>query len=383
MDDPLCVARVGAADACRGAAGLVEIPAEWFFKAGRGAFPGFAEGVPRALGVARNSAMERLLLVEILGNRARPKQARNANRDSRKLVFVDHAFHQKTRSSAFLVDYLEHFYDVHTVLDESWRREGEPFPDLSFVDESYQGVIFWQILPSRDVIDRIDNSNLVLFPMYDSVVGSEYRFWRKFRKLKVVSFSSTLHEKLAKWGFESIYVQYFPKPTRFMPGARDEVFFWQRTTKIDVSTVVALLGDEPIRIHIHSVADPGQELAKPSEKDEERYHITYSDWSDSRDEMWELMSQKGIYVAPRQYEGIGLSFLEAMAMGKAVVAANTPTMNEYIEHGKTGYLFDLSRPERISLSDIESIQEQAYEFMCNGHKTWEEEKARIIEFIER
>src|SRR6202012_2876394 len=37
-------------------------------------------------------------------------------------------------------------------------------------------------------------------------------------------------------------------------------------------------------------------------------------------------------------EGVGITFLEAMARGCAVVAYDAPTMNEYIESGKTGVL---------------------------------------------
>ena len=96
-----------------------------------------------------------------------------------------------------------------------------------------------------------------------------------------------------------------------------------------------------------------------------------------------LIRQKGIYVAPRDLEGIGMSFLEAMAMGKAVIAVDNPTMNEYIEDGKTGYLFDLKNPKKIDLSNIEQVQKNAFDFMREGRKKWEKDKEKIIDFIKK
>ena len=56
------------------------------------------------------------------------------------------------------------------------------------------------------------------------------------------------------------------------------------------------------------------------------------------------LRRAGIYFAPRLYEGIGISFLEAMAMGKAVVAPDNPTMNEYVTHNVNGFLYKPGGP---------------------------------------
>ena len=59
------------------------------------------------------------------------------------------------------------------------------------------------------------------------------------------------------------------------------------------------------------------------------------------EEMTIDMLKSTIYIASRPYEGIGMSFLEAMADGRCVVAHDNTTHNEYIEHGKNGFLFDM------------------------------------------
>ena len=78
-----------------------------------------------------------------------------------------------------------------------------------------------------------------------------------------------------------------------------------------------------------------------------------------------------------------MSFLEAMAMGKSVIAVNNPTMNEYIEDKKTGYLFDLKNPSEIDISNILKVQENAYKFMKDGYEKWKKDKYKIITFLKK
>ena len=155
----------------------------------------------------------------------------------------------------------------------------------------------------------------------------------------------------------------------------------QRLSFINFETIKKLFSQKKVKIHLHQAVDPNQQFLKPDQEDIEKFQITFSDWFDTREEMLELIREKAIYVAPREYEGIGMSFLEAMAMGKLVVANNQPTMNEYIENGKTGLLFDWQNPQPLDFSQREKIQKNAYEFMKKGREKWEKEKEKIVEFI--
>jgi glycosyltransferase involved in cell wall biosynthesis len=311
----------------------------------------------------------------------KPRKKRKINNESKKVVFVDHSGHSKTKSTEFILDYLKEFYDVKIVFDDSWI--GKPFPDLSFIDESYLCVIFLQLVPPISSIKNIKNDNIVYFPMYDDTGGLDLGFWNDYRDLKIINFSKTLNDKLTNWGFESIYVQYFPKPIGFFPGNDNEIFFWQRLTELNVKTVSNLFNRNGFRMHLHKAVSPGQEFIPPSRELEKRFDITYSDWFKDRNEMLEIIRKKAIYIAPREYEGIGMSFLEAMAMGKAVIAVNNPTMNEYIMDRKNGYLFDPRNPKEIDLSNMEKVQKNCYEFMKIGYQKWEISKNKIIEFIEQ
>ena len=76
-----------------------------------------------------------------------------------------------------------------------------------------------------------------------------------------------------------------------------------------------------------------------------------------------------------------MPFLEAMAMGKAVVANNAPTMNEYIQHNINGYLIDFRNPKEIDFSNIETIKLNAHNSIIKGYETWKNNSFKIIEFI--
>lgn len=312
--------------------------------------------------------------------RFKPKKKRIINLKSKKIIFIDHSFHQKTESSQFLINYLKEFFDVEIILDESWK--GRPFPDLSFIDDNYLAVIFWQSIPDKNIIKKINHDNIIFFPMYDGF-RYDYTYIREFRDLKIVNFSKTLHKKLTKWGLDSLHIQYFPEPKEFTPGNINEVFFWQRLTHINIKTIIKFFERNNIKIHIHRVVDQNEEFIQPDKGLEEKFNITYSDWFEKKNEYFDLIKEKSFYIAPRDYEGIGMSFLEAMAMGKAVIAVGNPTMNEYIRNGENGYLFDLKSIKEINLSNVRQIQRNTYKYMCNGYKKWSEDKHKIIGFIKR
>jgi len=192
-------------------------------------------------------------------------------------VYIGHSYHVKTQSTAFLLDYLKEFYEVEVIADESWKGEGDEYPELAHIDSSYLAVIFFQNLPADlGVIKKIKNDNILFFPMYDATSTWDYSKWRKLRDLKIMNFSRTLHEKLKKWGFESTFVQYFPAPQKFEKGKKDEVFFWQRLSFVNINTIAQVLGKNKIKIHLHKAIDPGQQYIQPTKEQEKNMKITYT-----------------------------------------------------------------------------------------------------------
>lgn len=73
--------------------------------------------------------------------------------------------------------------------------------------------------------------------------------------------------------------------------------------------------------------------------------------------------------------------LEAMARGQCVIAANRPTMNEYITHEDTGLLYEPETPKQIELAAGASCGQRAHEQVTQGHARWQSESSDILPFI--
>ncbi len=296
----------------------------------------------------------------------------------KKLLYIDHAYHNKTKSTDFLSDILATEYDVQVFYFDPYNDSFDVFKKLQ--NQHFDVVVLFQIMPSVNELRRVLNSDkFVFFPMFDGAPPRTSRIWREYADVKIINFSKTLHNELKSFGFDSYYVQYFPKPIAISDkGAADSVFFWQRIDKITPNTVYKVLGKNKItHIHLHKAVDPGHMLHNVNTN----WKITSSDWFETKQDMQKQMAKSALYFAPREFEGIGMSFLEAMAMGRCVIACDHPTMNEYITNGKTGYLYDIKNPFPIKIQDVSTIQKQTLEYIKRGYKQWETRKYDILEWL--
>ena len=66
-----------------------------------------------------------------------------------------------------------------------------------------------------------------------------------------------------------------------------------------------------------------------------------------REDVPQLMGISDIFVFPSLFEGLGVSLLEASAVGKPCVASHVGPLPEVIEHGKTGLLVPPQSPEHL------------------------------------
>ena len=303
-----------------------------------------------------------------------------------KIAFIDHSYHKKTKSSEFFIAVLQKKYIVEVIWDESWNS-GEPL-DLSRIDETYYAVIFWQnIYPYALNEVRKKCANVIFIPMYDASILAPPEYWKEIFNVKIINFSKTLHEKTVSMGFQSFYIQYVPDyefeiDEQNLDSVKNSLFFWNRREELNWNIIKKLIGRQSVdKVHIHKALDPEHEFLSPTVEDERKYNITYSTWFKNRNEYIEELDKHNIYIAPRLTEGIGFSFLEAMARGKAVIAVDAPTMNEYIKHGENGYLFSLNNPVEFDFTDIEKVQNNARQTIQIGIKKWQEDKEKIYSFI--
>ena len=304
----------------------------------------------------------------------------------KKLVYVGHEYHKKTHSVDFFIDILKQEYEVDYMTFDSETNEING--DSDAFKKQYDVLVLFQMPVPVDLLkEKFDFKHGVYVPMYDGTGEAPNQFWLDYKDFNIINFSKTLHARLVKMGFSSFYIQYFPKPSdELIEGEAENVFFWQRRSNININMIGQLVEKGQIKnIHIHKAVDPGQEYIEPSDELKEKYNFTYSTWYPQKEDMLNDVKSAAIYVAPREYEGIGMSFLEAMAMGKCVIAPDHPTMNEYIKHGENGYLYNNHNvsPLNMHISDIKNIQRNVYAYMKDGYEEWEKNKRNILIWVEK
>lgn len=298
----------------------------------------------------------------------------------KKLLYIDLEFHIKTASSRFLYELLEEFFWV----DKCFLKLDGKIEELpeEYTSCYYDYLVLFQVMPERKYIERFSYGKGILFPMYDNSVYNTIDDWNEYKDFTIINFSRTLYHYLSKKGFESKYIQYFPKPQKIDDfGDAKALFFWQRTNQIYANQVLSLCKNLNLKkVHIHKALDPAYHYMAVNSRFQ--YDFTFSSWLSNKADLLRLISEAAYYVAPRRYEGIGMSFLDAMAMGRCVIAPNYPTMNEYIDDGINGILYDYDNPHDLIIKDVRQVQERAYLSTKIGYEKWLHKKDNIIEWIE-
>ena len=67
-----------------------------------------------------------------------------------------------------------------------------------------------------------------------------------------------------------------------------------------------------------------------------------------RTDVPDLLNSINVYCLPSLWEGLSIALLEAMAMGKAIVATPTDGTKEVIEDGKNGVVIPFEQPQALS-----------------------------------
>jgi hypothetical protein len=307
-----------------------------------------------------------------------------------KICYVDHSFHQKTLSTQFVAEILrKQGIEVEFVWDNAWQG-GTPV-NLDELIGSYDAFIFFQLAATSSRPYYKLPVNITFIPMLDSfgndrTLHFHRDYWKTFAGVKFLNFSRALDCAASSHGLASRYFQYFPDPACYEPthnGDGLKGFLWQRLpTEVNwdiVKTVTT--GTAFDSFHLHMAVDPFHTQVYPSKSEQEKYRLTLTDWFEDRAEYYQKVAETRVYFTPRPSEGIGMSFLEAMAMGKCVVSPDFGTMNDYIMHGVNGLLYDFHRPQPLDFSRVGQLGAMARESIERGFETWEKREAELVEYI--
>lgn len=274
------------------------------------------------------------------------------------VLCLDHVCHKITKSFDFFLGVLRSagmsvdvfYYDRHYCVRP-------PKEKLDWADV----VVYLEFLPSRFRL-LFPGKRTVFLPMYDNEWGSKWQ-WRRiaWSKMGVISFSKIVSDHARKYGVENILeVKYFPDPARFPQERREprRVFLWERG---DVDRQTA------------------ETLFPPSEG--YVFDVKRCDEFLERVDYLNRIARCEIMVAPRCKEGIGMVFLEAMAMGKCVAANDDATMNEYIVDGESGVLFSVRNPQPVPYSAVTRVCENIREHALAFQARWQSDAAAIAPFV--
>ena len=300
-----------------------------------------------------------------------------------KICYIGHEYHRKTASTNFMADLLEagasDFNRIDTLPDPATLAA---FDFDALEAEAYDLICVFQLeYLARAIAERRLCKRLVFVPMYDGarMLGDDY--WQAMAgrdDIRVVQFSPTLHHRVASLGVNSFFFRYYPKPAtqpvweRLRKPHAPKAFFWQRTDRPSWETVKTLVAGMPdLPFHLHLAGDPTLRDAVDIKAEQAARPLTVSTWFDKAGDYRRIVEDCDIYVAPREYEGIGMSFLEAMAAGKCVIAPDNPTMNEYITHGVNGLLYDVDSPKPLNLTQYARIGKRAWRSVQHGYRDWQ------------
>jgi glycosyltransferase involved in cell wall biosynthesis len=297
-----------------------------------------------------------------------------------KTAFLAMTVHiNRTRSSDFFIALLRDFFGDVTVIPHQrvWIDVPKSKWDL---------IVVWQGHYTPEELEALGADRVVFVPMYDDIPLDE-AYWSKYRQFKVFCFSSTLERLLVSYGLTAWGARYYSELPLPVEHEWDELsaFFWQRYEALDWRLVKVLMGDTRFsHVHLHWTPTDEHENEPPPLTEQElasgRFQV--SSWFKDSEEYHTLVSRANVFFASRLTEGIGLSFVEAMAMGLCVAAPCRPTMSEYIENGVNGLLYDPDRPGPLDFSRARELGAEARSSCENGRKLWIEALPRLRDFLE-
>ena len=306
------------------------------------------------------------------------------------ILFVDLGMHKNTGSAQFFVELLRRKYDVDVCYVVS--RRDTKMPTKQTVAK-YDAIVYWQVTPSN-VRAKSFGKPSIYVPMYDGETFNIFNWKQRcIAGAKAICFCEKEADFLVRAGFAPLRVKYYPKIGTKASGNPRRLFFWDRIQKLlhapgqaSFLTLKKLFGIGDLDGMIVRCTKRRATLISDDDKVDYNVEILPAEEHLSQEEYFAMYSDCGIFATSRANEGIGMGFLEAMAMGKCVIVNNDATFNEYVRDGVSGILIDYNNPEssreKVSKADIARIQRDSYQQCVEGRRRWESEyEPAILSFM--
>lgn len=302
-----------------------------------------------------------------------------------RVLFVDLDYHLKTRSADFFLEILRSVFEVETHYYSTQYHADIPPEKIARADV----VIIWEATLGRKNF-VVPNKPCIYIPMYDCDWGSRAQWYRIARSgCRVVSFSNEI-TRMAKRGGVSpehiLELRYAYDPAAFpnTAGNPEVAALWERGY-FGLNDLKKLFPPGFFKkVVLFRRPQPGLVYAPIPDSDKDAYHLEVNDSAFlPKDEYLQMAREPGVYIAPRPKEGIGMTFLEQLAMGKCVIVHNDGTMNEYVENGVNGIVRDFYKnPAPVTHAEIDAARQGVLAVAARQYNRWVSDRAKIIPFIE-
>jgi glycosyltransferase involved in cell wall biosynthesis len=297
----------------------------------------------------------------------------------KEIAFIDHNFHKKSRSA----DFLRKIYKKNYRIKNFWWSLKDQYQLINKI-ENYNNFFFFQSLLPLDDMIRIKDKNIIWAPMYDNLNLSS-NYWRKIKYLniKILSFSKPVKKLSKKYNCDHVDLEYALNTSGIKKVNRKKIkiFFWFRNNFYTKDWIKLFNKDDVEEITYFKCPDPGRRPEKIKDDDLKNFNFKIIDKDFLPKKTYlNLIKNCDVFISPRKQEGIGMSFLEALSMGKYIIANNDSTMNEYIKNNKIGFLVDQNTKKKINISEI--IKSKTYR-KINARKIfikWNKDKKKILKF---
>lgn len=303
-----------------------------------------------------------------------------------RVLFIDLAYHTKTKSADFFLEILRSAFDVETHYYDVQYQTNIPQEKVDRADV----VIMWEAVLGRRFF-AIPGKPCIYVPMYDGEWGSR-ALWKRIARsgCRVVSFSDKI-STLAKCGGvpdnDILELRYAYNPADFPDSAGDPdiVALWERGF-FSFSDLKKLFPPKFFKkVILFRRPQPDLVYESISESDRREYNVEINDAPFlPKADYVRLLREPGVYVAPRPKEGIGMSFLEQLAMGKCVIVHDDGTMNEYVKDGVNGIVRNFyGVPKPVTREDILTIRKNVLEVARRQYDRWQKDRGAVVSFVTR
>jgi glycosyltransferase involved in cell wall biosynthesis len=213
--------------------------------------------------------------------------------------------------------------------------------------------IFCQFPPPLNF--SFNKSNQIFWvPMWDYSYNHSQYWWKNLPKnFNIIAYSKIISRLAHNAGLKTLDIRFFINPEKISPidwNNQNTLMYWNRTGLVNIDFLDRMVNELKVqRIIFGKYPDPNPyipiEYSLPSKIGSAIVEILPNFLPHK--EYLDYLNRANLFLAPRNREGVGLSFLEAMAQGTTIFAYDAPTMNEYIQHKQNGILLPSIFPKKL------------------------------------